>query len=310
MYHPPPILIAEVFSAMPDHFRRTGVHSAWADANKGGAAIDSFLEGPCVDRDGHLYVTDVPFGRIFQINAQGAWHLIAEYDGWPNGMKITRDGRFLITDYRHGLMQLDIKSGAVTPLLTHRHSEGFRGLNDLYIASSGDIWFTDQGQTGLHDPTGRVYRLRANKNTSTYGPLELMLHNVPSPNGIVLNAQENVAFVAATRGNCIWRGPIMQDGSLSKVGNYFQLYGATGPDGLAMDRAGNLVIAHPGSGSVWLIDHHAEPIARVRGPAGCFPTNIAFARNADGQANQSLFITDSDNGCVLIATLPHPGMTI
>ena len=27
------------------------------------------------------------------------------------------------------------------------------------FASSGDIYFTDQGQTGLHDPTGRVYRL-------------------------------------------------------------------------------------------------------------------------------------------------------
>ena len=29
----------------------------------------------------------------------GDWTLVAEYDGWPNGLKIHRDGQLLITDY-------------------------------------------------------------------------------------------------------------------------------------------------------------------------------------------------------------------
>jgi len=44
----------------------------------------------------------------------------------------------------------------------------------LVFASNGDLYFTDQGQTGLHDPTGRVYRLR------TDGRLELIIDTVPA----------------------------------------------------------------------------------------------------------------------------------
>jgi hypothetical protein len=59
-------------------------------------------------------------------------------------------------------------------------------VNDLTFASNGDLYFTDQGQTGMHDSTGCVYRLRAN------GQVDRVLDNVPSPNGLVLNAHENV----------------------------------------------------------------------------------------------------------------------
>ena len=301
---PPQDIAAQAFTSIPEHFRRKNENTAWADANKGGAAIDSFLEGPSFDRAGNLYVVDIPFGRIFRISPAGDWTLACEYDGWPNGLRIHKDGRIFIADYRQGLMQLDSASGAVHSVLAHRNTEGFKGLNDLTISAAGDILFTDQGQTGLHDPTGRVYRLRAD------GRLELLLSNVPSPNGLVLDAAEKVLFVAATRGNCVWRGPFMPDGTLSKVGNFFQLYGPTGPDGLTMDEAGNLAIAHPGSGSVWLVNPHGEPVARVRGPQGCFITNIAYGYGADGRANDQLYMTDSQNGTVLRAKMPVRGRTL
>ena len=297
-------ITAELWTSVPGVLRKQGKHSAWADANKGGAAIDCFLEGPSFDRAGNLYVVDIPFGRILRISITGEWTLAAQYDGWPNGLRIARDGRIFIADYRQGLMTLDPASGKVSAVLAHRNTEGFKGLNDLTIAANGDILFTDQGQTGLHDPTGRVYRLRAD------GRLELLLSNVPSPNGLVLDLHEKVLYVAATRGNCIWRGPIMPDGTLSKVGNFFQLYGPTGPDGLALDAAGNLAIAHPGSGSVWLVDSQGEPIARVKGPAGCFITNLAYAYSADGQANDMLYMTDSQNGSILRAKMPQRGRTL
>jgi hypothetical protein len=39
------------------------------------------------------------------------------------------------------------------------YSESFKGLNDLHFAMNGDLYFTDQGQTGCIDPTGRVFAL-------------------------------------------------------------------------------------------------------------------------------------------------------
>ena len=91
------------------------MRSAWADANRGGAPVDSFLEGPVFDANGNLYVTDIPYGRVFRIDARGDWHLVAEFDGEPNGMKFLSDRELLITDYKNGLIALEIATGASGP---------------------------------------------------------------------------------------------------------------------------------------------------------------------------------------------------
>lgn len=191
---PPAIIEAEVWSSVPPEFGQPRP-SDWSTANKFGDAVASFLEGPSFDRQGNLYVTDIPFGRIFRISPAGAWHLVTQYDGWPNGIAIHKDGRLFIADYRRGLICMDPVNGAITPLLAHRNSESFKGLNDLTFDAQGQLYFTDQGQTGLHDPTGRVYRLDPDAR------LTCLLANAPSPNGIALDAEERTLFVAVTRAN-------------------------------------------------------------------------------------------------------------
>ena len=292
-----PVIRAEVFTRMPDRFRKRGAVTPWVTANSGGADIDSFLEGPSFDRAGNLYVTDIPFGRIFRISPAGEWTLVAEYDGEPNGLKIHKDGRIFITDYRNGLMMLDAASGRVTPFLARRNSESFKGVNDLFFASNGDLYFTDQGQTGLHDPSGRVYRLAAD------GRLDCLIDTVPSPNGLVMNPEENVLYIAVTRGNCVWRGPLMKDGSLTKVGVFHQLFGPSGPDGLAMDVEGNLAVAHARMGTVWLFNKKGLPVLRVESAAGEITTNLAYG----GADRRELYITESATGSVLRARMPVAG---
>lgn len=296
----PDVQSAEVWTTMPDEFRPKGVRSEWADANRGGEPIDSFIEGPVFDKTGNLYITEIVFGRIFRIDPQGKWELVVQYDGEPNGMKFMSDHELLITDYKNGLMKLNVQTGQLSPYLTRRNSERFKGPNDLIFDSQGNIYFTDQGQTGLHDPTGRVYRLRPN------GQLDLLMSNIPSPNGIVLSPDEKTIFVGVTRGNCVWRGPILADGSVAKVGQFFTSYGPSGPDGLAMDQAGNLVIANPGLGYVWLLNHRAEPIGIWSSPAGNSLTNIAYG----GEDRRTLYCTESQTASILKIRMPHPGMPL
>ena len=69
---PPRLIETNVFSAMPDHFRRKGVRTDWADANRPGQPTDCFIEGPSFDADGNLYIVDIPFGRIFRVAADKA----------------------------------------------------------------------------------------------------------------------------------------------------------------------------------------------------------------------------------------------
>ncbi|MEY2952831.1 MAG: hypothetical protein RLZZ401_918, partial [Pseudomonadota bacterium] len=85
LLNPPAIRTLETFTSLPDRFRRKDAHTVWADANQGGRCIDSFLEGPVFDPAGNLYVTDIPYGRVFRIDPRGAWELVAQWDGEPNG---------------------------------------------------------------------------------------------------------------------------------------------------------------------------------------------------------------------------------
>lgn len=76
------------------------------------------------------------------------------------------------------------------------------------------------------------------------GCRDCLLDNVPSPNGIALDPAETTLYVAVTRANAVWRVPLMADGTVAKVGNFIQLSGGGGPDGLAVDSEGNLAVAH------------------------------------------------------------------
>jgi len=301
MFSAPPILGTEVFARIPDGFRKPGQISAERlQAGKGTLKTDCFIEGPSFDRDGNLFLVDIAFGQIYRVSPQGAVALVLEYDGEPNGLKIHRDGRIFVADHKNGLMLLDPVAGTITPFIERYRTESFKGLNDLVFSKSGDLYFTDQGQTGLQDPSGRVFRL------DNKGQLSCLLSNVPSPNGIVLSASENFLYVAATRSNNIWRAMILPDGSITRAGNFIQMSGGSGPDGLALDQAGNLYVAHAGLGAVWKFSPQGEPILRINSCAGKMTTNIAFG----GKDNQDLFITESDSGSVLVARMDTPGQAL
>jgi gluconolactonase len=297
MFAAPPSIEAEVFAAIPESLWRRGEGSAWANVQFPGQETPTFLEGPSFDRDGNLWVVDIPWGRLFRITASGEVSVGAEYDGEPNGLKFHKDGRGFICDHKLGLMVLDPNTGKVTPYLTRAKLESFKGVNDLVFTRNGDLYFTDQGQTSLADPTGRLYRLRVD------GRLECLLDNIPSPNGLVLNKAENVLFLAVTRANAIWKVTLLSDGGVAKVSTYIQLTGGNGPDGLAIDEDDNLAICHVGFGAVWLFNARGEPMLRINSPKGILTTNCAYG----GPDNKTLYITESKSGSVLTARMPVPG---
>lgn len=295
-FAPPAVVPARVLTRLPEAFRRAR-RTDWCDANKPGHRIDSFLEGPAFDRDGNLYVCDIPFGRIFRISPALQWTLVCEYDGWPNGLALHRDGSLWIADYRRGLLRLDVRGGAAAPetLLGHRNSESFRGLNDLTFDAAGRCYFTDQGQTGLQDPGGRVYRLDQRR-------LDLVVSGIPSPNGIALDATGRFIFIAATRANAVWRGPLLEDGTTSKLGAFRTFFGTSGPDGMAVDAENRLVVCHASLGGAFVADARGEITHFIRSPEGSTVTNAAYR-----PGTSTVVLTESETGTLLEAQLPAPG---
>jgi len=152
----------------------------------------------------------------------------------------------------------------------------------------------------MHDPAGRLYRLRPS------GQLDLLLSNAPSPNGLALAPDEKVLYLAVTRGNAVWRIPLLDDGSVAKVGQFFTSYGPSGPDGMAVDQQGRVIVANPSLGYLWVLNHRAEPVQVVRRTGGISLTNVAFG----GADRRTLYCTESVSGCILRTELDVPGLPI
>jgi gluconolactonase len=299
-YDPPAVIATEVVAVMPERFAKAGsqpgkVSSRYARVQVG---VDFYLEGPSFDREGRLYFTDVPHGRIFRMDPGGAIDLVAEYDGEPNGLKIHKDGRIFVADFRHGVMLLDPDSGAVAPFADLRPAESFKGLNDLVFASNGDLYFTDQGKTGLHDPSGRVYRFTAG------GHLQALIETLPGPNGLVLSPNEKVLYVGS-RANAIWWQPLFDPRPPSRVATFATLSGFGTPDGMAVDEAGNVLCVQANMGVVWGFNRIGLPIWRIETCASDKLTNLAYG----GPERNDLFILDG-NGKVLVARMPVPGLAM
>ncbi len=298
MYPPPREIDTEVFATAPDALRRSDRES-WMQRNHN-RPVDCFLEGPGFDAAGNLYVTELAHGRILRLTPGGEWSVVAEYDGRPNGLRFRHDGAIFVTDRLRGLLRLHPETGRMESVLAELPGAKLHGPNDLVFARNGDLYFTDQGETGLNNPVGRLVRLTAS------GAVEVLLDNVPSPNGLALTNDESALLLAVTRANAIWHVPLLgRERSPGRVGMFIQMSGGPGggPDGILCDAEDNLVVAHARMGAVWVFSRLGEPLFRLRSCKGAMTTNVAFG----GADLRTLYITESASGCILTARLPTPG---
>ncbi|PZF79326.1 SMP-30/gluconolactonase/LRE family protein [Jiangella anatolica] len=283
----------QVLGRVPDAMAVPGKVSPWAQVERGVDAPLCFLEGPVLDGAGGLYMVDVAWGRILHMAAQGDFSVVLEYDGEPNGLAWLDHDTLAVADFRRGLVLVDgVRSGTprMRVLLDGADGRPFRGLNDLVVGSDGSIYVTDQGDTGLHDPSGRLYRVRPG------GRLETVLDAVPSPNGLALDEEHGVIYLAVTRDNSIWRVPLGHRGP-RKVGRFIQLSGGIGPDGIAQGPDGTLLVAHLGMGVVWVYDERGLPLVAFEARHGRATTNVCVD---DGGR---VYVTESDTSTILTADL-------
>jgi gluconolactonase len=285
---------AAVFSKLPRELHYQGEPNAWVKATRPGEKLHSFLEAPCFDADGRLWLVDVPYGRIFSLSAAGEWRLELQYDGEPHGLARLPDGRFVITDYRKGLLTYDAQRGKLETLCDRINTENFRGLSDVAIAENGDIWFTDPGRSSLSDPTGRLFRLRAGHDQP-----DIMLCNVPYPNGVSIGPDGVHVYLAVTRANAIWRLRIDDPyPSRPMTGLFVQLSGGVGPDGIALDVDGRLFVAQAQAGRIAVFDELGDPLARLHTPGGLWTTAVAIY-----EPTRTLMIVEAQQGAVYRVSL-------
>lgn len=286
----------DTHARLPRHLRLAGVASPWGARVHGRAGMDSFLEGLLVDEAGGALCVDIAHGRILQLTPDGQFDALLTYDGEPNGLARGPAGTLLISDQQRGLLVWDPADGGRAGGVPVVHDRGapsqFLGLNDVLVASDGTIYLTDQGESGLHDPSGRLLRVRNGE------PPQPLVTHIPSPNAMALRADGQQLYVAVTRDNAVWQIPLGPDGAVGRVGRHLQLSGGIGPDGLALTADGHLLVTHLGLGVVWVFDPDGRLVGRLETHIGSATTSVAVR-----PGTLEVFVTESDTGTVLTADL-------
>jgi len=169
-------------------------------------------EGPedvVVGSDGLIY-TGLLDGRILSVGPKdGAAREVAKTGGRPLGLEATADGRLLICDAPKGLLELDLKTGALRALVTHDRKEPLIFCSNVVAAPGGDIFFTVSSmrysfQDWRKDlienlPTGRVYRRAAD------GTLTRLMDGLRFANGLALARDGKSLIIAETAAHRLFR---------------------------------------------------------------------------------------------------------
>lgn len=267
--------------------------SAWAERRWGTPYVGAFLEGPVLTPTGSLLTVDIAHGRILEWNDDGVTEVL-RYQGEPNGLALGSGGLLWIADSQRGLLRSQIWGRDPNPVevLTTLEDQPLHGLNDLVIDGDGSLLVTDQGDTGLNNPSGRVVRVDAG------GGFEVLMDNAPSPNGIALESDGRALLIAVTRDNAIWRGVLTEARSLVRVGRFIQMSGGVGPDGIAVSPAGAIFVARLGLGRVDIFDRRGMSLGWLETPAGDMPTNVCLDLESD-----RIYVTEAQTSSILVGDI-------
>ena len=248
--------------------------------------VPGYTEGVVVDRDGAIYISDVYNGTIYRLAADGEAKVWAK-TGAPNGHKILPDGTHLVCDgSHHAVLRLNAAGKIIGKAASEYEGKPLRAPNDLTLDAKGGFYFTDPGGSNLENPIGKVYYVDAK------GKTRLAAEGLAFPNGIALRPNGKTLLVGESKHNRILSYNIISPGRLGKMRVFANLpvkeaeQIANEPDGICLDAAGNLYVAHYGMRQVQVLSP-AGKILRRYGAGNLTTSNVAFS----GTRMDQLYVT-------------------
>lgn len=166
-------------------------------------------EDVAIDASGRLYAGMLD-GRIMRFDHDGSGaELFADTGGRPLGLDFDGDGNLIVADAIKGLLRID-PAGAITVLATEHDGVPFRFTDDVDVAPSGMIYFTDASwKRGLHDYPIDFIEQRGYGRLLRYDPAahrtELLMANLNFANGVAVSPDESFVLVVETARYCIHR---------------------------------------------------------------------------------------------------------
>jgi gluconolactonase len=290
----------------------------------------TWTEGPVWTHEGFLLFAEITSNSIRKVTADGTASIFMQPSGYKgsapyggpepgsNGMTLDSRGRLTVAGHAQRdvwrLESLDPKA-QITILADSYQGKKLNSPNDLVYKSDGSLYFTDPPY-GLRkqddtDPAKElqvdgVYRIPGARQQApgaapNRAKLQLVIKDLPRPNGIAFSPDEKYLYIADS-GKLVWmRYTVQPDGSVTDG----KLFGDAnsdkrvgGPDGIKVDKSGNLYGSGPGG--VWIFSPAGKHIGTIDMPERM--SNL----NWGGADARTLYITDSTS--IYRITLKIPGV--
>ena len=275
-----------------------------------GAALEkvaggfTWVEGPVWNREGnYLLFSDIPGNAIIKWKEGLGTTLYLKQSGYTgkapfagkepgsNGLAFDPAGRLVIAEHGDRRITRLESNGTRTVLAGRYEGKRLNSPNDLVFRSNGDLYFTDPpfGLPKAFDDPGKELDFSGVYRLSKDGRLTLLTRKIKAPNGIAFSPDERTLYVTDVHPDrpawhafdvkpdgTIASGRIFYDASSWKKPNY------GGPDGMKVDREGNLFAARPGGINVFAPDGKL---------LGSIETGVPTSNCAWGDDGSVLYVT-------------------
>ena len=228
-----------------------------------------FTEGPMWDAAGFLYVSDETVNKIFRVYPNGKKEEVIAL-GDPDGNTFDRQHRLIDCASVLRAIIAVTADGKYKILADHYDGKKFNSPNDVIVGPDGALYFTDPtldlvAGEKQEIPFQGVYRL------DDAGNVRLLTQDLTQPNGLAFSPDGKHFYIDDSEKRNIRAYDVVSDGTLSNGRIFGEEPGGKHdgvPDGIKVDKSGNLFVTGPKGIWVWdAFGNHLGTIAMPEQPA-------------------------------------------
>ena len=258
-----------------------------------------FTEGPVWDESGYLWVSDETLNKIFKVDVRSGEKKSIIALGDPDGSTYDRERRILdCASVLRAVIRLSPDGTSYTILADRFEGKRLNSPNDVVLGPDGAIYFTDptsdlpKGQK-QEIPFKGVYRIAKN------GQLRLLIKDLKDPNGLAFSPDGKRLYVDDSTDQTIWVYDFLADGNVANG----RIFGSEKsdpkegvPDGMKVDKGGNLYVVGPRG--IWVWSPSGEHLGTIVVPEQ--PANLTW-----GDADYSTLYITAETSVYKIRTKAH-----
>jgi gluconolactonase len=232
-----------------------------------------FTEGPMWDPAGFLYVSDETINKIFRVYPDGKKEEVIAL-GDPDGNTFDRHHRLIdCASVLRAIIEVT-PEGKYKILADHYDGKRLNSPNDVIVGPDGALYFTDPtldlvagGKQEI--PFQGVYRL------DEVGNVRLLTKDLAQPNGLAFSPDGKHFYVDDDEKRNIRVYDVAADGTLGNGRIFGEEPGAKNdgvPDGIKVDKSGNLFVTGPKG--IWVWDAKGNHLGTITMPEQ--PANLTW----------------------------------